>query len=365
MAKESTALTVEGTSGAMNDSALLMKTLRAKSMVAAGVGNTLEWFDWTMYATFSPYIAGAFFAKSDPRSMLLSALAVFAVGFLSRPLGGIVFGVLTDKLGRKGTLVTTVLIMSAASLTIGLMPTYASIGAWSSLLLLIVRLLQGFAHGGEMTASYAYLAEIAPAPRRAFWSSSMYVCAGLGGLIATILATVLTNYLTKDVMQAWGWRVPFIVGAVLSIAIIFMRRGMMESDVYEKDREESRGTKSIEVRNRWSRRKIIARTCGMFIYEASATLPYYVWTSYPAVFAITYRGMAPGSAFAASLGAQIINIICTPVAGWISDHVGRKPLTIFYYLANAIFIFRCLVSSMTTHGDFLLPSHACLRSVRA
>ncbi len=317
----------------------LKDILRARSMIATGVGNTLEWFDWTIYAVFAPYIAKALFNPADAASALLSTLAIFAVGFVFRPLGGLVFGSLADRIGRKGVLLSTMLLMSAASLLIGLAPTYASLGGWASLVLVIARLVQGFAHGGESTASYAYLAEIAPPAKRATWSSSMFFCVGIGVLMATLFGSLLTRNLDASAMSAWGWRVPFLVGAALSLVVLYLRRHMMESDVYQEEQATHRSTPSEATghapADEWSRRKIVKRGLGIFFYQAGTTLPYYIWTSFVAVFAITQRGMSPGSAFTASVGAQLINIALVPVAGWLSDRIGRKPLTLFYYLATA------------------------------
>lgn len=326
---------IAATTPAAQDTGGLGNVLRAKSLVAAGVGNTLEWFDWTIYAVFSPYIAKALFNPQDPVSAMLGTLAIFAVGFVSRPLGGIVFGALADRIGRKGVLLGTMILMGLGSLMIGLTPGYAQIGGWASLMVLAARLIQGFAHGGESTASYTYLAEIAPNDRRAFWSSSMYFCVGIGALTATLMGSVLANSLGVDAMSAWGWRVPFLLGALLSIAVLFLRRGMMESEVLEHETARPAAAAKPE----WSQKKIVSRAVGVFFYQAGTTLPYYVWTAFAAVFAITQRGMDPGSAFTASVFAQIINIIMVPVCGKIADRIGRKPVTLFYYLATAALTF--------------------------
>lgn len=232
------------------------------------MGNTLEWFDWTIYAVFSPYIAKALFNPQDPVSAMLGTLAIFAVGFVSRPAGGIVFGALADRIGRKGVLLGTMILMGTGSLLIGVTPGYAQIGGWASLMVLAARLIQGFAHGGRSTASYTYLAEIAPNDRRALWSSSMYFCVGIGALSATLLGSILAKSLGMN-MAAWGWRVPFILGACLSIAVLFLRRGMMESEVLEHETARP----ATAVRAEWSREKIVRRAVGVFFYQAGTTLP--------------------------------------------------------------------------------------------
>lgn len=308
----------------------LSNLLRKRSMIATGLGNALEWFDWTIYAVFATYIAKALFNPADPTSALLGTLAVFAVGFVSRPLGGIVFGRLADKIGRKGVLLSCMLLMGCGSLMIAVIPSYAQIGGWASFLILVARLLQGFAHGGEATASYAYVAEIAPKKHRAFWSSSMFFSVGIGSILATVLGALLNRVIAVDDMNSWGWRLPFFLGALLSLAVLFMRRGMMESDIHESHLAE------VQAGTEWSNGKILRCSIGIFFYQAGVGLPYYLWTGYAAVFAITQRGMNPAHAFLASVFAQVIYIIATPIWGWISDRVGRRPVAIFYFIAVAV-----------------------------
>lgn len=307
--------------------------LRTRSMIATGLGNALEWFDWTIYAVFSTYIAGALFNPTDPTSALLGTLAVFAVGFVSRPLGGMFFGRLADRIGRKGVLLSCMLLMGFGSLMIAVIPTYAQIGGWASFLILLARLLQGFAHGGEATASYAYVAEIAPRERRALWSSSMFFSVGLGSILATLLGALLNRAIPAEDMNTWAWRLPFYLGALLSLVVLVIRRGMMESDIHQAH------IANTQSATAWSNARIFKCAVGIFFYQAGVGLPYYIWTGYAAIFAITQRGMDPAHAFMASVFAQIIYIIATPTWGWISDRIGRRPVAIFYFLAVAVLSF--------------------------
>ncbi|MEC3851882.1 MFS transporter [Paenarthrobacter ureafaciens] len=306
--------------------------LQRKSLLATGVGNLLEWFDWTIYTVASVYIAGSLFNSGNPMSALLSTLAVFAVGFLMRPIGGLVFGPLADKLGRRKVLLTTMFLMAGASLGIALIPSYAVIGSWASLLLLLARLVQGFAHGGESTTSYAYIAEIAPPKRRGLWSSSVFIAVGSGSLLATFFMALLTGVFSKTEMMEWGWRIPFAAGALLAVAALWLRRGMMESEHVAAAPESSAAPA-------WSRKQVVTAGVRLFLYEAGATLTYYTWVTSAAIYAIGVKGMDPGQAFVMSAIAQVVYILFLPVSGWISDHWGRKTTTLISLVGIAATVF--------------------------
>jgi MFS transporter, MHS family, alpha-ketoglutarate permease len=313
---------------------------RRRSLVATGIGNLLEWFDWAVYAVFSTYISAALFSKEDPVSALLGTLAVFAVGFVMRPLGGFVFGRLADKKGRKWVLLVTMLMMAAGSLMIAVIPSYETIGGFASILLLLARLIQGFAHGGESTASNVYLPEIAPPARRALYGSTVGVAMGGGTLIATLFGTVLAQQIEAPAMGEWGWRIPFFFGALLAIVVLWLRRNMMESEVHtEHVSAVAAAAETATTDPGWTRGQVAKRAVEVFFYMAGTTLPYYIWSSYAAVYAISQQGMEPGLAFAATLGATVLNICLVPVMGLISDRIGRRIPVIFYNLATAALTF--------------------------
>lgn len=314
---------------------------RRRSLVATGVGNLLEWFDWAVYAVFATYISGALFDKSDPVSALLGTLAVFAVGFVARPLGGWFFGRLADKKGRKWVLLVTMLTMAGGSLMIALIPSYETIGGFASVLLLLARLIQGFAHGGESTASNVYLPEIAPRKKRALWGSTIGIAMSGGTILATLFGKTLAQQLDPADMASWGWRIPFFFGAALALVVLWLRRNMMESEVHTEHVEtnETSLSKKTAALPNWSRGKIFSRSVQVFFYMAGTTLPYYIWSSYAAVYAISQHGMDPAAAFGATLGAMLINIVLTPIMGWVSDKIGRRPPVIFYNLATAALTF--------------------------
>lgn len=303
---------------------------KKKSLIASTVGNLLEWYDWTIYAVASVYIATALFDKTDPTSALLNTLAVFAVGFISRPLGGFVFGPLANKFGRKNIMLTTMVLMAIASFMIALIPNFSDIGYWASLMLLVARLIQGFAHGGEMATSFAYIAEIAPNKRRGLWASSSYVANGAGTLLATLSFAALNIFFTSEEVYEWAWRIPFVMGGMLAFFAIYLRRNMVESHV-ESD------THTDDVN--WSTAKFLRTGFKLFLYEAGSTITFYTWVVCVSIYAITYQGMEPKAAFLVSCCAQVIYIICLPFQGLLSDYIGRKKTTLITYVGCALVMF--------------------------
>lgn len=302
---------------------LARPTLRSKrkSLIASTVGNVMEWYEWSAYAVFAPFIAAAMFNPADPVSALLSTLAVFAVGFLMRPLGGIVFGRIADRRGRKFVLVTTMLTMAAGSLVIGLMPTYSSIGAWASLILLLSRVAQGFAHGGESATANTYVAEIAPADRRGLWGSIVFVAIFGGSVLAYTVGGAVTTVLSDEAVASWGWRIPFLLGALLALAALYLRRTMEESDVFE---DNAATTAAAPV----PRAKVVRSILLVVAMTSGITAAHYTWTSYVSTYAITQQGMDADVAYWSTVGAQLIALLTLPFWGHLSDRIGRRPLLI-------------------------------------
>lgn len=299
---------------------------KRRSMFASTVGNVLEWYEWSAYAVFAPFIAAAMFDSRDPVSALLSTLAVFAVGFLMRPLGGIVFGRIADKRGRKFVLITTMLIMAGGSLLIGLMPTYGQVGIWASVLLLLARVAQGFAHGGESATANTYVAEIAPPAKRGQWGSIVFVAIFGGSVLAYVVGGGVTSMLGAAGVAQWGWRIPFLLGAVLALAALYLRRGMEESDVFEA---KAAATEVAPI----PRKTVIRAVLLMIAMTSGITAAHYTWTSYASTFAITQRGMDPQTAYWASVIAQSVALITLPFWGRLSDRIGRRPLLIGFSVA--------------------------------
>ncbi|ANS29757.1 MFS transporter [Rhodococcus opacus] len=292
---------------------------RKKSLLASSVGNVLEWYEWSAYAVFAPFIAAAMFSNSDPVSALLSTLAVFAVGFLMRPLGGIIFGRIADKRGRKFVLVTTMLMMATGSLIIGVMPTYSTIGAWASLILLAARVMQGFAHGGESATAYSYVGEIAPPHRRGMWGSVAFIAIFGGSVLAYTVGGVVTSSLSDTAVGQWGWRIPFLIGALLALFALYLRRSMEESDVFDAAQNND-DLPSIP------RRAVVRAILLMIGMTSGITAAHYTWTSYISTYAITQQGMNPDTAYWMLVIAQLIALVSLPFLGLLSDKIGRRPM---------------------------------------
>lgn len=313
----------------------LSKKQRRISFFAAISGNFLEWFDWTIYAVFTTYIASNFFHSGDDASAVLLTLGVFAGGFLARPIGGLVFGRIGDNLGRKPALFLAMLLMGVGSGIIALMPTYEAIGVWASVGLFLARLLQGLAHGGESGNAYTYLAEIAPKNKRGLWGSSIMVTITIGVMAATGLAAILTSVLPEDAMDSWGWRIAFGIGAVLALFALLVRRKAEESEIFE----EGKMSDAQSTAPRASRRQLAVIALRIVLLSALTMVLYYSWVSFFSAYAISSKGMAEQGAFIASLGAQAIAIVVLPLWGAFSDRIGRKRQLKLWSLAVMVIVF--------------------------
>ena len=303
-----------------------------KTIAGTGVGNALEWYDWNVYATFAVFFSTQVFNNDDPASAFLATMAVFAVGFVARPFGGFVFGWLADRIGRKESLTVAVLGASLGSLIIAVTPTYASVGWVASAILVTARLIQGLAHGGELPSAQTYLAEHAPHDKRGFWASSIYVTGTLGILAGMVMGLVLETSLTENQMLAWGWRIPFIVGAVLGLFALWMRLKMDESEVFEaaKEGREIKENVFVSVAKNWrTALQVIGMTCGL-------TVSYYVWAVTMPSLAQKSFGYTPTDAFTATIVSNIIFIAALPMWGIVSDKIGRKPTMLIALLGSAI-----------------------------
>lgn len=318
------------------------------SLLGSVTGNALEWYDWNAYAVFALYLSSALFDSGDRVSALLSTFAVFAAGFVTRPLGGVVFGAMADRVGRRTVLVVTMLMTAGGSLLVGLTPGYESAGVWSSVILLVARLVQGLGHGGESAAAFAYVAEIAPPARRGLWSSAVFVGVTLGTLLATGLGAFLTAVLPSAALASWGWRVPFLVGGVLGVFALYLRHAAVESGPTAAP-ERHRGKPAPALRTPLGPAlRIIALT-------ASIGVVYYTWIVFGVGNAVDRHGMPEDEAFTAGLLAQLLGLCALPLWGRLSDRYGRRPLAVGYALGSALCAFP-LVMIVSSEGWTLFVS---------
>lgn len=299
-----------------------------RDLVAVNIGNAIEWFDWNVYAIFAPFFAAQIFRADDAISALLSTLAIFAVGFLMRPIGGWLFGIIGDRKGRKFSLTLAILLAAAGSLVIAITPTFDQVGVWAAVILLLARLVQGLSHGGETGAAFTYLAEIAPPHRRGLWASTPWLGVASGTMLATGLGVVLTSVLSDQQMADFGWRVPFVLGAVLGLYGLVLRFSMRESEVFEQDRAQENATpEPSTLRVLADNRKAVLRIAAL---ATSGVVIFYTWFIFAPSYATTVYGVPANQALFAGLLAQAVFLLAVPFAGALSDRIGRKPMVILY-----------------------------------
>ncbi|HTE55203.1 MAG TPA: MFS transporter [Kofleriaceae bacterium] len=306
---------------------------RRRGLVGASIGNALEWFDWNAYAIFAAYFAGQFFADGGQASALLRSLAIFAVGFFFRPLGGALLAAFSDRHGRRAGLTLSVILMGGGSLLIAVSPTYHQAGLLAPALLVIARIAQGLSTGGEFAASTTYLAELAPPGRRGFYGSFFYLSGAVGTLSATALAAVLLATLGPAALAEWGWRIPFLAGAVLALYGLYLRRALDETDVYRAGGERRVARPTVEAIRRYPRESL--RVVG---FTVGATAAYYTFAVYLPSYAIDAVGVPAAGARWASFAAQLVFIAVLPLLGALSDRIGRRPLLVLFAASFALLV---------------------------
>jgi MFS transporter, MHS family, proline/betaine transporter len=289
----------------------------ARRAIAAGViGNLLEWYDFAVYAYLASAIAKNFFPAKDEVTSLLSTFAAFGVGFLIRPLGAIVIGRLGDLRGRKTALVVTVLMMAVGTVMIGLTPGYASIGVAAPLVVVLARLLQGFSAGGEWGASTSFIVEWAPADRRGLYGSFQQMSVAGGLLLGSAIAALISTLLAPEALNAWGWRIPFLLGGVLGPIGIYMRRNLAETPAFAA---------ALAEAPQISPRRGAVLATQAFGFTVIWTVAYYIVLTYLPTFAHKHLGVTQAKALWAAALSLLAFILAAPLFGHWSDGVGRKP----------------------------------------
>jgi|tagenome__1003787_1003787.scaffolds.fasta_scaffold20832366_2 MHS family proline/betaine transporter-like MFS transporter len=291
------------------------KSRRAVS--AAVIGNVLEWYDFGVYGFVAAIIGKNFFPGTDETTELLKAFLTFGLGFVARPIGGIVIGRMGDTHGRKAALMLTIFLMAAGTVLIGILPTYATIGVAAPALLLFARLMQGFSTGGEWGGSTAFIVEWAPKEKRGLYGSFQQMSVVGGLLLGSSFAALLNNLLTPAQMAEWGWRIPFLVGGILGPIGLYMRRTIEETPHYEKMKA-APPTASGE-----SGFTLAARAFGFTIVW---TVCFYVLLTYMPSWTAKYMSLTPAAALWSNSIGLVVLVISIPIMGHLSDRYGRRPL---------------------------------------
>ncbi|KXY09844.1 MFS transporter [Bacillus thuringiensis] len=311
---------------------------QAKSNRVAGnifkgsVGNLIEWYDWYVYSAFAVYFSAEFFPKGDPTSQLLNTAAIFAVGFLMRPIGSLLMGRYADRHGRRAALTLSITVMAGGSLIIACTPSYESIGIMAPIILVLARLLQGLSLGGEYGTSATYLSEMASSGRRGFYSSFQYVTLVAGQMVALGVQIVLQQLLSEPDMKAWGWRIPFIIGAMGAVAVLWLRRTMDESEQFaniKSQKRESAGT----VRALMKHPKAVLTVVGLTL---GGTVAFYTYTTYLQKFMVNTVGLPKEVVSWINFVALLIFVVLQPIAGLLSDKIGRRPLLMAFGILGTL-----------------------------
>jgi MHS family alpha-ketoglutarate permease-like MFS transporter len=320
----------------------------AGNIFKGSVGNLIEWYDWYVYAAFAVYFSSEFFPKGDATSQLLNTAAIFAVGFLMRPIGSLLLGRYADRHGRRAALTLSITVMAGGSLIIACTPGYGTIGVMAPIVLVVARLLQGLSLGGEYGTSATYLSEMASSGRRGFYSSFQYVTLIAGQLVALGVQIILQQLLSEPDMKSWGWRVPFVIGALGAFAVLWLRRSMDESEQFAKMGSASRANAGT-VRALMKHPKAVLTVVGLTL---GGTVAFYLQK-----FMVNTVGLPKETVSWINFAALLVFIVLQPLAGMLSDRIGRRPLLIGFGVLGTLLtvpLFLVLAQSDSAFAAFLL-----------
>jgi MFS transporter, MHS family, alpha-ketoglutarate permease len=317
---------------------------RIKSITGGAIGNLVEWYDWYTYSAFAIYFSSAFFPGGDQTAQLLQSAGIFALGFVMRPIGGWLIGVLSDRYGRKYAMTISVLLMSLGSLIIAITPIYATIGVLAPVLLLVARLLQGLSVGGEYGVSATYLSEVATPAHRGFYSSFQYVTL-VGGQVTALAVQLVLQFvlLSEEQLHAWGWRVPFMIGAALSVVAFYIRNRLHETHAFLDVKKNNTLSKNVFT-DLFEHPKAVLTVIGLTM---GGTVAFYTFTTYMQKFLVNSVGISKPDATLLSFISLILFALLQPVFGSLSDRIGRKPLLIGFGVTGTLFtipIFNAMIN---------------------
>lgn len=290
---------------------------RVWAIVGASSGNLVEWFDFYVYSFCSLYFAHIFFPQGNPTTQLLQTAGVFAAGFLMRPIGGWLFGRIADRHGRKRSMLISVCMMCLGSLVIACLPGYETIGTWAPALLLLARLFQGLSVGGEYGTSATYMSEVAVEGRKGFYASFQYVTLIGGQLLALLVVVILQQVMEDSELRAWGWRIPFALGAALAIVALWLRRQLDETSQQEVRSLKEAGS----IKGLWRNRKAFLMVLG---FTAGGSLTFYTFTTYMQKYLVNTAGMHANVASVIMTAALFLFMLIQPIIGALSDRIGRR-----------------------------------------
>ena len=328
---------------------------RIWAIFASSSGNLVEWFDFYAYAFTALYFAPLFFPKGNQSTQLLQTAAVFAIGFLMRPIGGYVFGFIADKYGRKTSMMTSVLMMCAGSLAIALLPTYEAIGTAAPALLLVARMVQGLSVGGEYGTSATYMSEVALPGRRGFFASFQYVTLIGGQLLASLVVLIIQQSISDAELRAWGWRIPFFIGAAFAVVALFLRASLHETSSADTRARKEAGSLS-EIFRHHTRAFLI-----VLGYTAGGSLIFYTFTTYMQKYLVNTAHMNDRTANIVMTAVLFTYMVLQPPFGAFSDRFGRKTsMLLFSGLATL-----CTVPLMHAIGGVTNPYSAYFLIVAA
>ena len=311
---------------------------RLRSIFGGSVGNLIEWYDFYIYNSFAVYFAKQFSASNDPTTQYLNAFAIYATAFFIRPVGGILLGAYADRAGRRAALTVSVLLMCAGSFLVAIIPGYSSIGVWAPVLLLLARLLQGLSLGGEYATSATYLSEIAVSRHRGFYSSFQYVTLIGGQVLAALVLLGMQAVLTSAQIEAWGWRVPFLLGALCAVYGFYLRRNLVESADF---------LRAAATRRENPLRAVFRHPRELFLVfglTMGGTAAFYTFSTYMPTFLVNTVKLPREQATLLSFITLFAFAAMQPVLGAISDRVGRKPVLLWFGVMGTL----CTVWIMTT-----------------
>jgi MHS family alpha-ketoglutarate permease-like MFS transporter len=297
---------------------------RLRTISGGAIGHFIEWFDWTIYGLLAGVFAGQMFPAGDQTASLIASYSVFALGFLGRPIGAFVLSPLADKLGRPSMLALTIILTGIGSLIVGFCPTYAQIGILAPIIIVAARLLQGFSAGGEFQIAITFLNEHAPDRNRALSASPQLVSIGLAILVATGVSSLTTRFIPAEALASWGWRLPFLLGAALSLYGLYLRSNLSETPAFEKAqaREKMSIGSILRLLRQYPKEALI-----VFIVQMS-TVQYYIWLIFLPTYANLVGGLDRSAGFAGSMIATAAYCVGVPCFAWLSDRIGRRPFLI-------------------------------------